>query len=256
MYEASLTVSDGFVNSTPDAVTVTASAPMPDGLQALYAFNEGSGTVAHDASGNGRDGVVHGAMWTAGKESGGLSFNGKNHYVSIPTINNDELSLCAWFNKRANDKKDKDVIVGGYQPKKGRVQNEGFELSFDPSAPDTLKFTLVTQNSKGKRTQKIIKAKIPGSVGSWHHVAGTYDKKARKQAFYIDGKLVSTAMHPANNVVSPVTRYSGMNIGCSLDAKGYYNGIIDDVRLYNRALSEQEIHAIIQKPLEPEFVPR
>ncbi|MEK6729102.1 MAG: LamG-like jellyroll fold domain-containing protein, partial [Planctomycetota bacterium] len=58
-----------------------------------------------------------------------------------------------------------------------------------------------------------------------------------------------------NNVVSPVTRYPVMNIGCSLDAKGYYNGIIDDVRLYNRALSEQEIHAIIQEPLEPGFVP-
>lgn len=68
--------------------------------------------------------------------------------------------------------------------------------------------------------------------------------------------LVSTATHPASNVVSPVTRYPGMNIGCPLDTKGYYNGIIDDVRLYNRDLTEQEINAIIQEPLEPGFVSR
>ena len=255
-YEASLMVNDGFVNSAPDAVAVTAHAPMADGLQALYPFNEGSGTAAHDASGNGRDGVVHGATWTAGKESGGLNFNGKNHYVSIPTVNNDELSLCAWFNKGAKDTKDKDVILGGYQLKTRHVQNGGFALSFDPSAPDTLEFTLVTQNSKGKRTQKIAGAKIHGSVGSWHHVAGVYDKETGKQMLYVDGKLVSTATHPANNVVSPLTRYTVMNIGCSLDSKGYYKGVIDDVRLYNRALSEQEIYAIIQEPLGPGFLSR
>ena len=165
------------------------------------------------------------------------------------------FTTCAWFNKLAKDAKDKDVIVGGYQLKTKRAQNEGFELSFEPSAPDTLRFTLVTQNIKCKRMQKIVKAKIPGSVGSWHHVAGVYNKQTGKQMLYVDGKLVGTATHPADNTVLSLTRYPGMNIGCSLDLKGYYNGIIDDVRLYNRALSEQEIHAIIQEPLEPGFVP-
>ena len=58
-------------------------APLP-GLVAAYAFDEGSGATAVDASGNGRDGAVAGATWATGRYGGALSFDGTNDYVGLP----------------------------------------------------------------------------------------------------------------------------------------------------------------------------
>lgn len=83
-----------------------------DNLQAGYTFNEGSGTIATDSSGNGNDGTIQGATWTTGKNGDGLSFDGIDDSVSIPLINNEELSICAWFHKNANDTTNADAIFG------------------------------------------------------------------------------------------------------------------------------------------------
>ena len=64
------------------------------------------------------------------------------------------------------------------------------------------------------------------------------------QRLYINGELVHTATHPAGNTVVPLTFYPDMRIGHSRVNVGYFNGAIDDVRLYNLPLSDQEIHTL------------
>ena len=97
------------------ALAVAPSAfadPPPPGLVAAYAFDEGSGTTAVDASGNGRTGAVVGAGRTAGRYGGALSFDGTNDYVGLPalgTFYNAGFTLEAWVNK-ATTKNDVAIV--------------------------------------------------------------------------------------------------------------------------------------------------
>jgi hypothetical protein len=209
--------------------------------EAIYAFDEGSGETATDSSGNGNDGTIIEATWTTGKNGGALSFNGINNYVSIPRLNNEEFSISAWFYKNINDTAARDTIFGGYRWNSNIQLREGFDIRFNQGAPNTLKFILVTQDGSGNRTERIAQLNFVNSVGSWYHVTGTYNKSTGEQRLYINGQLINTQVHLAGNTIVPLTTYSNMRIGQSTAGNNYFNGIIDDVRIYNRALSSKEV---------------
>src|SRR5690242_12076043 len=87
----------------------------PPGLVAAYAFDEASGTVLHDGSGNGHDGTVSGATWTGGHDGGALSFNGSNSSVDLGqlgTFYQSGFTLEAWVQK-SGTKKD-DGVLGSW----------------------------------------------------------------------------------------------------------------------------------------------
>jgi YD repeat-containing protein len=81
-------------------------------------------------------------------------------------------------------------------------------------------------------------------VGSWYHVAGTYETATGEQKLYVNGRLVNTQTHPAGNTIVPLTRYADMRIGYSRYRSGYFSGVIDDVRLYDRALTDREVQDV------------
>src|SRR5574337_452442 len=164
-----------------------------------------------------------------------------NDYITIPRINNDETSVCAWFYKNTNDTTRNDAIFSGFRNNSNMQLQEGFELRFPSFASNTLQFVLVTQDGSGSRTQRIAQINLGNSVGSWYHAAGTYDKTTGVQKLHVNGQLVNTQTHPVGNAVVPLTSYSDMRIGYSRVNAGYFNGTIDDVRLYRRALSDQEV---------------
>jgi len=243
VYHYKVTSADGTGNSS-NSLDLTFTTTIA-GQQIHYAFEEGSGTIANDSSGNGNNGTLNGPIWTTGKNGGGLSFDGINDYVSVPRINNDEVSICAWFYKNINDITSADAIFGGWRWNTNTQLREGFDLRFYQLAPDTLEFIVETQNGSGTRTEKTIRRNLGTSVGAWYHVAGTYYKATGEQKLYVNGLLVSTRIHPAGNTIVPLTFYSDMRVGHSRVNNGYFNGIIDDVRLYNRALSDQEAGLIM-----------
>ena len=213
-------------------------------LEAHYTFDEGGGTFASDSSGNGNDGTISGATWTTGKNEGGLGFDGVNDYVTTPLINNDEVSISAWFYKNANDTTRNDAVFSGFRNNSNLQLREGFEFRFPSSASNTLEFVLVTQDGSGSRTARTARRNLLNSVGSWYHAVGTYNMTTGAQRLYINGELVHTATHPAGNTVVPMTYYPDMRIGYSRVNSGYFNGVIDDVRLYNRPLNDQEIRTL------------
>ncbi|TVL99212.1 MAG: hypothetical protein CV087_18775, partial [Candidatus Brocadia sp. WS118] len=178
---------------------------------------------------------------TTGKNGSGLRFDGVDDYVSIPCMNYDEISITAWFYKNANDTVNADSIFGGWKWNASVQYEEGFELRFFSYNPNELQFGMITKNSSGNRIERFATYKFSNSVGSWYHVAGTYNKTTGEQKLYVNGQLVSTTTHPAGNTVVPLTSYSDMRIGHSRVNNGYFNGTIDDVRIYNRALNNQEV---------------
>lgn len=217
--------------------------PCPD-AQACYSFDEGSGNVAGDSSGNGNDGTINGASWTGGRNGSGLSFDGVDDNVSIPVINSEEVSLSAWFYKNANDTKGYDFIFDGLRMHSNPQLREGFGLKFLKRTPDVIAFALVTQDASGNKRQRTASYNMGNSVGGWNHVAGTYNKTTGEQKLYVNGQLVRTVRHKAGNTVVPLTYYSDTKIGNSLSKKGCFNGIIDEVCLSNRALTDQEVQDI------------
>ncbi|RIK02907.1 MAG: hypothetical protein DCC43_01595 [Candidatus Brocadia sp.] len=106
--------------------------------------------------------------------------------------------------------------------------------------------TVETQNATGFRVQRSAHYDFVNSAGSWHHVVGTYDKTTGDQKLYVDGQLVHTVRHPAGNTIVPLTYFPDMKIGQSgpLTRNAYFNGVIDEIRIFNRPLSGDEVLAI------------
>ncbi len=238
-----VSVNDGASNAGTAmiAITVNATNATTNSLMAYYTFDEGSGTIAGDSSGNSNNGTLNGAKWTTDKTKEALSFNGISNYVTVPCMNYDDISISAWFFKNSNDTKNADAIFGGWYWDSNTQLQEGFDLRFYQNTPNRLDFVIVTKDENGKRIVKTAYYNLGNSVGIWYHVTGTYSSKTGEQKLFVNGTLVSTITHPAGNVIVPLTRYSDMKIGYSRVNKGYFDGKIDGVRIYNQALSAQEI---------------
>ncbi|MCF6153373.1 MAG: hypothetical protein E3K38_14040 [Candidatus Kuenenia stuttgartiensis] len=235
------TDSAGNTGSASIIVTLNTLITATNSKTACYTFDEGSGTVATDKSGNGNNGTVNGAVFSSGKSGTGLSFDGADDYVSIPSMNYDEISVTAWFYKNQNDTTNADAIFGGWKWNSDIQKNEGFDIRFYKTTPDTIDFCLVTEDTSGTRTRMTASNNLGDSTGAWYHVACTYNQSTGEQKLYINGALVKTENHPAGNKITPLSTYSDMRIGHSRVNKGYFNGKIDEVCIYNHALSDQEV---------------
>ncbi|MHC4351995.1 MAG: LamG domain-containing protein, partial [Planctomycetota bacterium] len=200
-------------------------------LIAHLGFDEGSGNVAHDTSGNGNDGVLNGdPQWVAGRIGGALDFDGADDYVEIARVVQDDFTLAAWIK---TDTPGINLGGQGYQGSGliwsdiGGVANDfilavlGTKLSFFCGNPDT------SVNSDRDIT-----------TGEWVHVAATRSAQDRKIAIYIDGEHEKTVDH-ANT--GPLNAIETIAIGGNVLDSRYYTGLVDDVRLYDHVLLPSEI---------------
>src|SRR6266850_2469005 len=217
--------------------TPFASAP---GLLAGYGFGEGAGSITADASGNGITGTLNSAVWAAGKNGGGLSFNGTTSYVDLgnPALLalTGSMTVSAWVNENANVADDGIIIA--------RSSGGGFELK---SSPDTgvRTFAFAVYTTSGAYVSRY--SVTVRALNTWYHVAGVYDAAARGLHVYVngvldDGTLLGTV---PSTISAPVTnttigqRAAGFNI----------KGALDDVRVYGRALSQVEIQSDTSAPV-------
>ncbi|MBN2000538.1 T9SS type A sorting domain-containing protein [candidate division KSB1 bacterium] len=197
------------------------------GLVGHWTFDEGSGTVAADASGLGNDGDITGAEWIPGRVgSGALSFDGATTLVNVPhdmTLEiTDQLTLSAWCYLESTEG-DQDVLQKEYIAI-GEIRNAGMAnvLNID----DTWKIYNFTVDAAA-------------FLGSWHHIAMTYD--GAQVVNYLDGKVDTT--FEQTGLVAPTT--ADMGIGTNNPwQNASWNGDIDDVRMYNVPLSNKEMEAL------------
>jgi hypothetical protein len=236
--------------TTSGSVTVTvqnAVLTFRNGLIGYWSFNETSGTTANDASATGNNGTLLGdATWAPGHIRGALSLDGQNGYVQVPSTPNLEqissaITICAWVkfsNNLAYNSGDMQDVV-----------RKVTDLSNNP--PPYSAYDLVVQDFGGgtfKARMGVTRASdsIRGtsdwgsahSYGSWYHLVGVYDGSAVR--IYVNGVQESSAAFSGNllQTAQPlcIGRYG--NVGEPV------NGLIDDLRLYNRALSATEIQTL------------
>ncbi|VGO17081.1 hypothetical protein PDESU_05676 [Pontiella desulfatans] len=214
--------------------------PPDEGLVAHYPFNGN----ASDESGNGHDGAVNGATLTAdrfGNPNSAYLFDGTDDYIAVADhvdlrLSNTDFSISAWFNESASNPSSLNTLLAKRNPYP--TQQEGWMYgitgqTFGGGIPGKLRY-FVSSGSDPYCTGNAI---IPQST--WHHSVMTYEVASGTISFYVDGVLDS--QHPGMPVPNASTSME-MNIGRdSRGADNLFHGIIDDIQIYNRALSATEV---------------
>ena len=205
------------------------------GLVAHWKLDETTGTVVSDSSGNGYDGTLVGdATWVAGMFDGALEVDGSSGHVNLgkPTgwpAGKAARSLCGWG--RAN------TVSSGYC----------WLVAYGSAATGQAMFIGMYNAALvgGGYNSDDVTVENTWTVGEWCHAALTYDGSTAK--VYANGVLVGSASKNWNLTLNAA--YLGEQVN---SAGEYWNGAIDDVRLYNRRLTEDQV-AIVYAGGTPDF---
>lgn len=198
------------------------------GLVGYWSFEDGSGTKATDFSGNNNTGTLtNGPTWTDGRFGKAVSFDGTDDYVNIASmsgLSSSAITVSAWVKISAH--KNWNNVVGHEW-----VASNGSWLLFSDSSGNAY-FGIYD-------TSQHTAASSSFSAGVWHHLIGTYDGSVIR--IYVDGVAGSST------ALSGVTLDTVGQVGLSSSSGSVFSGQIDDVRIYNRALSSDEITNLYQK---------
>jgi hypothetical protein len=220
---------------------VTQKSASKDGLVGYWRFEENTGTAAGDMSGNGNTGTLtNGPTWVDGKNGKAVNFDGTNDYVSAgsPALLDDiaTLTTCAWINPET-------------------LPADGAYRIIDEKTSGTGGWAFLVYNSSGTLVPGLYRdfSTYDGywfgtqgiALNTWTHVCLAYDNSSvsNDPVFYINGASIS-----ATEVYTPIGTASSdaastLVIGAYTSAY-YFDGSIDEVRMYNRVLSVTEIAAV------------
>ncbi|HET8862485.1 MAG TPA: LamG domain-containing protein, partial [Solirubrobacterales bacterium] len=197
---------------------------------AAYSFDENQGTVAHDSTGN-HDGTIEGgASWSGeGKYGSALDFNGTNGLVKIADAN--DLDLTKAFTLEAWVRPD---TLAKWNPAIAKLKGgplSGYLLAASgnqatPAPPAG--FTANNGSINGVNGSAAL------TTGTWSHLAVTYD--ATNLRLYLNGELLAT-----HSAVTAQANSGELTIGYSSYLATYFDGKIDEVRVYDEALDQGEI---------------
>jgi prepilin-type N-terminal cleavage/methylation domain-containing protein len=209
------------------------------GMVGYWSFDEGSGTTAYDRSGNNNNGtLINGPTWTQGKVSSALSFDGTSNYVLVTNPSNNALNpsyitISAWF-KTSFTSTNWRKIIG-----KGPDSSEVYSIYISPSNYPYPNYCHVERQIGSQASFNSTGPTV--TDGNWHNCVYTFDGSVEK--IYVDGVLRNT-----QNTSGTLTgNNENVSIGAeksSTTSMYYFDGLIDEVRIYNRALSDAEIKAI------------
>jgi hypothetical protein len=207
-------------------LTSAAEAADPD-LAGHWKLDETSGTTAFDSSGNGNDGVVNGgALWVAGQLGGAMQFNGSDSFVAAPHIplNSRSFTITMWVNP----------VLSGDQVVFGQVQTNATNTSmhFRITGNGTVRMGFYSNDLDT----------VAGTVAdnNWYHITFWYDFENQTRRIYMDG------VQTAEDNGGPYLGTSGDTRIGQWNNNQWFQGMIDDVRIYHRPLLEPEINAVMQ----------
>jgi hypothetical protein len=213
------------------------SLPPAPPLAAAYAFDEGTGTSAQDSSGRGRTAtLINGAAWGAGHSGSAVVLDGSDDYVTVaaPGLPTGDFTYEAWvFLDRA------DVFQTILEALDGLG---GAELEFDISPGGALQ----VWSNGAQRLQS--STAVP--VGTWAHVS--LMRSGSTLRTYINGDPAGPTGTDGGALAfgsCPLLMGVDADSGCTGALNGFLQGRLDDVRIYNRALTQSEIQADMNTPV-------
>jgi len=208
-------------------------------LVGWWKFEEGSGGTAYDSSDYGNDGTIQGDPkwvpgyidWVPGYLGGAIQLDGVDDYIDCgndASVNiTNQITLAAWV--KTND--------SGNSERKPYIRKGGPSYVLNHENNNSINLEI-----RGDSGWSSVAFPVDSSFnGVWHHLAGTYDGSQLK--LYIDGRLEATTASTGPISICDYNVNIGRNSKETSAPK--FNGLIDDVRIYSRALTEGEIHQVI-----------
>jgi len=198
-----------------------------EGLIAHYEFNEGTGEILHDRSGNTRNGIISEAIWAEGISGNALEFNGRTTSVNLPasTLGNwNALTYAFWMKAPQYSGSGWPAFFGSYTT--SYTYNTCICISQNT---ETIHLEIDTDTGNYETNGEI---QIPWD--NWVHVALVYDGSSLTE--YING--VQGKSIPATGYLKNVTE---LHIGQLGNNRYFFTGVIDEAYIYSRALSSAEI---------------
>jgi hypothetical protein len=216
------------------------------GLLGQWKFDEGEGGMAFDSAG-GRHGLITGAQWTTGAMGSALSFDGVGDYVELPKnepvwlpVNDFSLSVWVFFEREPSGLQT-EMILSLNAADSGSPHNEvGYSLQRVGGSQNVVKFQMTTISN----TDEDLSMADTLPSGRWFHIAAV--RSGTTQAIYVDGQLAaSRACTPDpikfvggyDNDAVNIARFSR----AGAPSQFYFKGMIDEVHIYDHALTEEEI---------------
>jgi len=213
-------------------------ANLTDGLVGYWSFDEGGGTVAYDYSGNNNNGTVYGSPnWVARNGGWALQLDGINDYVAVPNSASlnppNAITLAAWY-------KPVSFYGTGYDPVIDKAYISGtymyqYHLAVTGDQYWHAKAEFGFNITAGGAYYEVVTEEHFWTPGTWYFLTGTYDGSAVK--LYVNGALISE--EPASGTITDYGK--PVYFGKFVNRNDYLPGTIDEVRIYDRTLSEAEI---------------
>jgi hypothetical protein len=224
------------VPATAQTYTATFNSPaVAPGLVGAWGFNEGGGTVVTDSSGSGNHGTLigPGATWDPGGKFGGaLSFSGLGGNVRVPNASslsfNSSYTLEAWI---------KPTALSDYQTILIKEETSGCGYWLQTAGS-----RISSGFANGACREHLSGATPAIPLNQWSHLAAVFNDAANTYTLYLNGSAVSTATQTAAPVPNTQALVFGQT-GWSGGAFERWRGLLDDVRIYNRALTTSQVQA-------------
>jgi Concanavalin A-like lectin/glucanases superfamily len=218
-----------------------APADVRDGLLAEYRFDESSGTVAPDSSGHHFDGRLVGTpQWVPGYYGNGLKLDGRQDYVYVEhreALNVSQYTLTAW------------VLSDGdtHDPERQEIVEKAgvYWLNIRVDS-QRLRAGGLFGGCPGRNYWHYLDTDQTVPYHTWTHVASTYDGQTLR--IYLNGVLAASMLEPRPlcHVLDTPLIIGAKQQDDHTPAEAFFSGILDEVRLYARALSPADIQAVMR----------
>jgi hypothetical protein len=206
----------------------------PPGLVGAWGFDEASGAQAADGSGRANHGTIAGATRGTGRFGGGLSFDGLDDWVTVADAASLDLTtgmtLEAWVNPTALGSTWRTAVI--------------------KEAPGALAYALYASEGAGRAsghantgTEFDVRSPATVPLSAWTHLATTYD--GANLRLYVNGSLVTTRAVTGSLVATG----NPLRFGANAVWAEAFQGRLDEIRVYNRALSASEVSADMTRPV-------
>jgi chitodextrinase len=229
-------------------LSVTVSNTQLTGLVAAYSFDEGTGTTANDSSGQANPATLNnGVTWAASQSQHGkaASFDGASGYITIPNsastnISGNALTLSMWINPQSSS--GDSVVLGKFW--NSTMTAPYYQYGLELTGGTVPIFQVGTASGVKQATMS---GQLP--LNQWSYLAVVFN--GTQAQFYVNGALVSTQALSA----TIVARGNPINIGADASPAQFYKGSLDDLRIYNRVLTQAQVQADMAAPVGPAAVP-
>lgn len=224
-------------------------ADITSNLVAHWEFDDGSGNTAYNSVSNKHGTLVGDPVWTTGIIGGALEFDGAGDYVVVDSYKGitgtQSRTFAAWIRADSTDIYEPEAIVSW-----GRYNTSGGYWNLQ----------LERDNFRGTPGALHLEVEDGWKVGdtdladdSWHHVAVVLENDGSPNAseikLYVDG--VEEFYSASNSQAINTSFFENVRIGCgawNYNPSAFFNGAIDDVRIYDRALSDTDIVELSEVP--------